>query len=269
MPFRNCRMSFFVFALIIAINFKEAHSQQKVMDVGEELKYELSYGFIKLGYIKYVLTSTHKEGKRVIYNARLEVKSYPEVPFVKINQIFESEMEFEKDELISEKFFETSFKDKSISRTDCKFDYKKNFVKVKKETDGTTEKKAQVAIKKNVKYRDELSWQYESRLNSFNNKNYNIPVFANEEESSVRYSFNANKTVVNIEKCEYEISVIKMEGTSDYAGFFGFKGEFLILVSDDEYRVPVKAYYSSSLGNVVCELISYKKDKWKPPAFVK
>lgn len=269
MLFRNCRISFFVLAINLTISTKEVYSQEKVMDVGEELKYELSYGFIKLGYIKYILSGIRKEGKKIIYNAKLEVKSYPEVPFVKINQIFESEMEFNNNEVTAKKFFETSFKDKSISRTDYKFDYEKNFVKVKKETDGITEKKEQISIKKNVEYRDELSWQYESRLNSFNNKNYNIPVFANEVESSVRYSFNANKTVVNIEKFDYEISVIKLEGTSDHTSFFGFKGEFLILISDDEYRVPVKAYFNSSLGNVVCELISFKKDKWKPPAFVK
>ncbi len=269
MPFRKFRMRFFVFALIIAVNPKESHSQEKVMDVGEELKYELSYGFIKLGYIKYILSGTHKDGKNLIYNAKLEVKSYPEVPFVKINQIYESEMELDNKELISNKFYETSFKDKSISRLDYKFDYDRNFVRVKQDTDGNTDKKLKVSIKKNVEYRDQLSWQYESRLNSFTNKNYNIPVFANEEESSVRYSYNSNKTVVNIENCEYEISVIKMEGTSDYSGFFGFKGEFLILISDDEFRVPVKAYFNSSLGNVVCELISYKKGNWKPPAFVK
>jgi hypothetical protein len=87
--------------------------------------------------------------------------------------------------------------------------------------------------------------------------------------SSVRYSFNSNKTVINIEKFDYDISVIKLEWISDFTGIFGFKGEFLILLSDDEYRVPIKAYFSSSLGNVVCELISYKKNLWKPPAFKK
>ena len=59
-----------------------------------------------------------------------------------------------------------------------------------------------------------------------------------------------------------------MEGTCDYTGFFGFKGEFLILLSDDE-RVPIKAYFNSSLGNVVWELISYKKNKWNLRLFLK
>lgn len=269
MFFLNFRISFCVLTVILTVNATEAFSQGKVFETGEELKYEISYGFIKLGYLKYIFTNSRKEGKKIIYNAKLEVKSYPEVPFIKINQIFETEMEFTKDELISQKFYETSFKDKSISRTDYNFNYPKNYVKVKKETDGNIEQNAKLTLKKDVEYRDEISWQYESRLNSFKTKNYNIPVFANEEESSVRYSFNANKSVISIEHCDYDISVIKMEGTSDYTGVFGFKGEFLILLSDDEYRVPIKAYYNSSLGNVICELISYKKNKWKPPLFIK
>ncbi|MDZ4711665.1 MAG: DUF3108 domain-containing protein [bacterium] len=256
-------------AAVILVNNAEAFSQEKVIEVGEELKYEISYGFIKLGYLKFIVSNSRKDGKKTIYNAKLEIKSYPEVPFVKINQIFESEMEYTDDEMISQKFYETSFKDRSITRTDCKFNYKKGNVKILKETDGHIEKDAKVLIKDGVNYRDELSWQYESRINSFDSKNFNIPVFTNEEESSVRYSFNINKTVVEIESCEYEIAVIKMEGTSDFTGIFGFKGEFLILLSDDESRVPIKAYYNSTLGNIVCELISYKKSKWKPPAFVK
>jgi hypothetical protein len=269
MPLLITRMSFFAFLIFFTMNAKEAYLQEKVMEVGEELKYELSFGFIKLGYIKFILSNTHKDGKKTVYNSKLEIKSYPEVPFIKINQIFESEMRYSQEELTSEKFYETSFKEKSITRTDYKFNHKKNIVKVLKETDGNIEKNSDFPVKKNVLYRDELSWQYESRLNSFSNKNYNVPVFANEEESSVRYSYNANKSVVNIENCAYEISVIKLEGISDFSGFFGFKGEFLILLSDDDYRVPVKAYFNSSLGNIVCELISYKKKSWKPPAFSK
>lgn len=269
MPFLRSRMSFFAFVIFFTMNAKEAYLQDKVMEVGEELKYELSFGFIKLGYVKFILSNSHKEEKKTVYNSKLEIKSYPEVPFIKVNQILESEMKYSESELATMKFFETSFREKSISRTDYKFNHKKNFVRVLKETDGNIDKNSDIKVKKNVFYRDEFSWLYESRINSFANKNYNIPVFANDEESSVRYSYNANKTVVNIENCTYDISVINLEGTTDFSGFFGFKGEFLILLSDDEYRVPVKAYFNSSLGNIVCELISYKKKSWKPPAFSK
>ena len=267
MIFSILRKSFIPAVLIICIIAVEAFSQDKVFEVGEELKYEISYGFIKLGYMNFILTSLRKEGKKIFYNARLEVKTYPEVPFITVNDIFETEMEFSEEELFSNKFYETNFRSKSITRQDCRFNYKKNLIKYSKETDGEVETEDEIPMKENIKYRDELSWQYEYRFNSFSNKNYNIPVFTGSEESSVRYSYNVNKTVVKLENTSYEIAVIKMEGISDFSGVLGFKGEFLVLLSDDDYRVPVKAYFNSSLGNVVLELISYKKGKWSPPPF--
>lgn len=269
MPFRKFGISFLILGYIFQSFGTEAYSQEKVMDIGEELKYEVSYGFIKLGYIKMILTGTRKEGKRTIKNAKFEVKTYPEVPFIKINDIFESEMEHSDKEIFSKKFYETNFRDKSITRTDYKFNYTKDYIDAQKETDGRTEKKDKIVIKENIKLRDEVCWLYEARVNSFTNKNYNIPLFVKDEESSVRYSFNVNSTVINLEKFDYDISAVKLEGTSDFTGFFGFKGEFLILLSDDDYRVPLKAYFNSSLGNVVWELISYKKSRWTPPAFEK
>ncbi|MBS1517984.1 MAG: DUF3108 domain-containing protein [Bacteroidetes bacterium] len=269
MIFYILRRSFITAFLLICLIANEAFSQEKVLEVGEELKYEISYGFIKLGYMKFVLTNSRKDGKRTIYNAMLEVKTYPEVPFISVNDIFESEMEFSDGELFTNKFYESNFKNRSITRKDCRFNYKKNMIKYTKETDGDMELDLQLPMKENIKYRDELSWQYEFRLNSFSNKNYNIPVFTESEESSVRYSFNVNKTVIKIENTNYDIAVIKMEGTSDFTGLFGFKGEFLVLLSDDDYRIPIKAYFNSSLGNVVLELISYKKSKWTPPPFLK
>ncbi len=258
-----------VYAFLL-IPLKDSFSQQKVMQLGEELKYEISYGFIKLGYLKYTLSGLRKDGKKTIYNARLEMKTYPEVPFVKLNDIFESEMELSDEKLYTDQFFETNFKEKSITRTDCRFDYKKQRIKLKKETDGRIEKDTVMSIDNaEIRFRDEITWQYDARRNSFTNKNYIIPVFKDGDESSVKYSFNFNKTLVKIDAFQYDLSVIKMEGTLDYTGFFGFKGEFLIMLSDDEQRVPIKAYFNSSLGNVTLELISYKKDKWTPPAFLK
>lgn len=270
MPFFHIRTGFISLALVfIIISSNEVYSQEKVLEVGEELKYEVSFGFIKLGYVKFILSNSRKEGKKMIYNSKVEIKTYPEVPFIKLNEIFESEIKSEDKIFSTSNFYETNFKDRSITRTDYKFNYPRKFVKVTKETDGYLEKSDKIYLKDNVSYKDELSWYYEARLNSFTNKNYNIPVFVNAEESSVRYSFNVNKTIVKIEKFDYDISVIKMEGTCDYTGFYGIKGEFLILLSDDEYRIPIKAYFNSSLGNVVWELVSYKKNKWTPPAFLK
>ena len=41
MPFLNCRISFFVILIYITMFSREAYLQEKVLEVGEELKYEL------------------------------------------------------------------------------------------------------------------------------------------------------------------------------------------------------------------------------------
>ncbi len=65
MPFQQIRISFFTIALICIFSSNEAYSQEKVLDVGEELQYEVSFGFIKLGYVKFILSNSRKEGKKL------------------------------------------------------------------------------------------------------------------------------------------------------------------------------------------------------------
>ena len=74
MPFHNFRISFLVLALIQCIKYKEAYSQEKVLEIGEELKYEVSYGFIKFGYIKFIISNSRKEGKKLFIIQSLKLK---------------------------------------------------------------------------------------------------------------------------------------------------------------------------------------------------
>ena len=83
-----------ILILIISLITIDAHPQEKVLDIQEELKYELTFGFIKLGYMNFTLSNSRKDEKKTIYNSRLEIKTYPEVPFIEFNQIIESEINF-------------------------------------------------------------------------------------------------------------------------------------------------------------------------------
>jgi hypothetical protein len=273
MPLRNS-FKFFTIAVSIFIFTVESNADEryeKVLEVGEMLKYEVSYGFIKLGEVTFTLTNKRKREKKTVYNAKLQVKTYPEIPFVKLNEIMETEMELEETDdywnLFSRKFYETKFDYKSIKRTEYNFDYDAGVIKVLTETDNVIEKNQVIAIGENIHFKDRITWNYNCRLHSFSNRNFNVPVFINDEATSIRYSYNLNKTVVNIEMFDYEISVIKLEGTADYTDLFGFTGEFLIMFSADDYRVPIKLYFDSALGNLIWELKDYKKLNWKPPAY--
>jgi hypothetical protein len=119
------------------------------------------------------------------------------------------------------------------------------------------------------KYQDGLSVFYNARVGSIKPKPYRIPVYMNEEESNVNYSFNMNEDVVSVEGIDYDISTIKIEGIALFKkAIFGLTGEFIGWLSKDLSRVPVKAQFNVLIGKITMELSSYKKAGWKPPKFV-
>ena len=264
-------MKIFCYISIVILFFSiNGHSSTKILDVGEELNYRAYFGFIKLGEVKFKITSSYSEDNKNIYNAMATIKSYEGIPFVYVNFIFETTMEKETDGLFSQKFYSTEFKeDKSLTRIEYKFKYNDKVISVKRETDGNVENEKKIVIDENTRYQDGLSIFYHARLQSLSNKNYITPVYINERESSVRYSFNINKDVVSSDLTEYDVSVIKIAGVADFVGIFGLTGEFVGWFSDDNSRVPVKAQFNVKIGSISLELYSYKKKNWKPPKFEK
>ncbi|CAN5403033.1 hypothetical protein BH10BAC5_BH10BAC5_07780 [soil metagenome] len=257
-------LSYFTFLAIPACTF----AQSKVLEQGEELKYEVYYGFIKLGMVKFKMSNVNtSDPKKTTSNASVEMKSYEGVPLVNISYIFESEMESFKNDLYSKSFHSSEFKNKQILNTSYEFVYDSNFVRMLKESNNKTLFSGNYKFGNGIKLQDGLSLFYAARLHSFDNKNYNIPVFINENQNSVKYSFNINEDVVNIDLVNYDIGVIKIAGIADFTGVFGLTGEFIGWFSDDEYRVPIKAQFNVLIGSVTLELISYKKKNWKPPVF--
>ena len=242
-------------------------AQSKVLEQGEELQYVVYYGFIKLGEVKFKVSNVSNTDDKKTCNANVTMKSYDGVPLVNISYIFESEMEAMNNQLYSMNFHSSEFKNKAIENTDYNFLYDSSYVKILKESSGKSLYSGNYKFNSGIKYQDGLSLFYAARLNSFENKNYNVPIFINENQNSVKYSFNINKDVVNIDLVDYDISVIKIAGQADFTGVFGLTGEFVGWFSDDDYRVPIKAQFNVLIGSVTLELSSYKKKSWKPPLF--
>jgi hypothetical protein len=259
-----------LFILIISIiTTGTAFPQEKVLAVGEELIYRVYFGFIRLGQVKFKLTNHYIEKGEDIYTAIAEIKSYEGIPFISLNYLFETQMstQSKKAELYSRQFYSTEFKDKSITRIEYTFEYDKAEIKIQKETDGRIENFEKVKIENSAKYQDGLSLFYNARMQSFGNQNYNIPVYINEKESSVKYSFNMNEDVVSTDAIDYHVAVIKIAGVADFVGLFGLTGEFISWLSADEARIPIKAQFNVSIGSISLELEKYKRTGWEPPKF--
>lgn len=250
------------------------YSQGKVMEVGEELKYKVYFGFIPLGEVTFKVNTTYTENSKNHYSSKAQIKSLDDIPFVNVNYIFESVMVLDEldghKRIYSEKFTSSEFKDKTITATEYDFDYKDLFVKVQVDKDGmNVEEFKKVPIDSNTYFQDGLSIFYDARVHSFSNKNFNVPVYINEAISSVKYSFNINRDVVSTSNIDYDISVIKVAGVADFVGVFGLTGEFVGWLSDDDYRIPIKANFNVQIGSISLELHSYKRKGWNPPKFEK
>lgn len=245
----------------------------KILEVGEELNYTVYYGFIKLGEVKFKITGKSKEGKKEFYTSVASIKSFDAIPLVNINYIFESVMYFEKNEVHSVKFTATEFKDKSITNIYYTFDYDEDIIKTLKEIDGNREIESKINIDNKKMYQDGLSLFYNARLQSMPEKinngktRFNVPVYINEKESSVKYSFNSKPESIDVDMLDYSIKCIKVAGVADFVGVFGLTGEFAGWFTDDEYRVPMKAKFNVTIGSITLELTSYKKKNWKIPSY--
>lgn len=259
-----------VLTLIVFLLFTAAYSQDKIVEVGEELNYSVYYGFIKLGEVKFKVTGRNKDGKNDLITATASIKSFDAIPMININYIFESVMLTEKNEVRSTRFTATEFKEKSITNIYYTFDYDNEEIKTRKEVDGRTDAEQTINIENKKMYQDGLSLLYNARLQSKadrNNQRFNVPVYINEKESSVRYSFSQKPEEVEIDLEDYGIKCVKVAGVADFVGVFGLTGEFAGWFSDDEFRVPIKAKFNVTIGSITLELASYKKKNWKAPVY--
>lgn len=258
--------------IVLCITFS-IKAQDKVLEPGEELLYKVYYGFIKLGEVKFKITGKSTENKKDIYSATASIKSFEGIPMVNINYIFESIMLYKNDEIYAMSFTSTEFKNKNIINIYYTFDYNKNLIHTRKEKDGITELESDIKIEYDKMFQDGLSLFYSARIQSLNAKKskearrYNIPVYINEKESSVKYSFNFNPESINTDVVDYDMRGIKVAGVADFVGVFGLTGEFIGWFSDDDNRIPLKAKFNVTIGSITLELASYKRKNWKPPAY--
>ncbi len=255
---------FIIICAFLFFNLTDTYSQSKVLEVGEELNYIVYYGFIKLGEVNIKITGKKTENEKTVFTLVSTMKSYKGIPFVSLNSIFESDMVYENNGLYSKRFKATEHKEDGTVITEYKFNYDSNFVHVKKENNGKTERDERIKFNSNVKFQDGLSLLYLARLNSFSSENFLVPVFMNEAETSVNYYFSTKNEDISISISDNDINCLRCNGVANFEGVFGLSGEFVGWFSNDDARIPIKTQLNVTIGNVTLELDSFKRKGWNP-----
>lgn len=251
--------------LFLILVCRNSYSQDKVLAVGEELNYVVYYGFIKLGEVKMEITNKTVNDDKEIYTAKSKMFSYKGIPFVDLDIEFESELVFDGNDLYSRKFNAKEKVEDGYVNIEYVFHYDSQYVYVKKTNKGNVEIDKKISINKNVKFQDGLSLFYKARINSFTPEdNFMVPVFMNEEETSVDYYFKSESEEISVSAFDKDIESVSCNGVAKFTGVFGMNGEFAGWFTKNPERIPLKAQLNAVVGSITLELDSFKRSGWKP-----
>lgn len=245
--------------LCFALSITNVFAQSELIQVGEKLTYEVSYAGISLGSVEVVVEPAQQHNGETLNKMKCVMKSYPSIPFVSLNVVYESWMhtslahskkfvsQFEKDAWVYQEVLFDNLKNTIISQT----------FKHKKKIDSSQ-------ISSHQKWNDGLSIFFLARKFAGKNRTVRIPVFV-EDTTYAIINFTDKKENIEIDAVNYPIKTTFLWGNLEFSGVYGLSGKYQGWFSDDDARIPIKAKMNVIVGSVTIELKSWKRKNWSPP----
>jgi len=266
-------MNKYFYILAILFLFTSSHSFSQMLQVGEELIYDVSFLTVKLGTIRIVtLPDTIYQGEKV-YQSKVFIQSNPGIPFYSIRAIFTSLM----DTTFTEgRFFEASTQENNnewgyqkitFQRPIQKSNAPKDSRVVRVEKWFNNEKINDTTIYSDKKVIDGSTLFFLARRLVDRKLNVRIPTIMDLTVGDTRLNFTGKIERTRIKAVSYPIKTYHFEGSAEWVALYGLGGKFQGWFSADEARVPISARMSVYLGSVNIELKSWKRDGWIPPRF--
>ncbi len=234
--------------------------RNSIMMPGEELVYEVSWTWFKLGTIR--LKSMQG------YSAEAQIDSYPDIPFVDLHSVQYSTM----DSL----FF--SLASRSAEKKDGDWmglRYLTDTTQNRLFVEETYHKKPDAepyrrAWKDTIQlespfFVDGLSIGYFPRLFVHTVQTIAVPTVLYGKLGLTTFRFTNEKTTESLGVLDDPVKVIEVKGTTTVEGVFGMTGDFTGWFSDDSAGVPIKGRLKVLIGNVTVELIAWRRAGWHPP----
>ena len=221
----------------------------------EYLEYHAFWGFINLGSIK-IWTET--DGEYV--KSHFLMDSNPWLFFINIHYGFESE--FKIDSLLDAKFliYETIKGRRVVTSFERIGD---KIVAIQK--DVQTGELIKIVEKDTRSFYNGITAFFLTRKLLGTGQKITAPILIQLDVKDVEINFpNENSTI------KFKDSLIRTKKVSGFIPFVaeeiaGVTGDFIAYYSDDYARIPIKAYFKTSVGNVRVELVKWNRNKWNPP----
>ncbi|MCX6147623.1 MAG: DUF3108 domain-containing protein [Candidatus Kapabacteria bacterium] len=243
-------------------SFSIPENNDKLMQHGEYLEYEVSFMGAKIGLIKLNISNKELINEVLAYKVNAIIKSYDQLPF--INLCVKCESLVDPSLSYSQKFVSnTKISDNSWTQQTLNFDYLNQKYKFTKYKDKKIEFDYNANTQK--KWNDGFSLFYLSRKYLNYKKTIKVPTIIDKDTCFTTINFLGKKETVKIENINYPIRTVYFNGLADWEGLYGLKGNFEGWFSDDESAVPILAKMNVYVGKVNIELKKWNRSGWIPP----
>jgi len=246
-----------------------APAAARVMMEGEELVYEVSWYFVKLGTIRTKILKANSNSNTMIrYSAMAYVDSYEGLPFADLHSVSYTGV----DKFLSSRATRTLEKkgdewwalnyayDLPNKRLIIETTWQKDLNSAPYKSTGVD-----TLMLQDTTFQDGFSIAYFARSQIGTEQAIRVPTVMYENLGTTTFWFTNQKSTKTIDALERPIRVVELEGTLDVKGIFGLIGDFKGWFSDDSAAVPIKAEMNVILGVVDLELIEWDRDGWNPP----
>lgn len=269
------RFSSILFLLVVAFTAESTNTPVSstaakvagVMMPGEELLYEVSWTFFKLGKIRVITLPSPNPDSGVVYSAVAYSDSY-DLPFVNFHAFSTSEMDstlFSKGSTLFEKrdtsWFRQIYHFFPMSRL---YVTENSYVREIKSPPLFPSIFDTMKLSYDT-FQDGTSILYYARAHVNDHRAVAVPTLVRGKAGKTNFYFPAERTTETIDAVDYAIRVLEMDGKVEFEGIFGLTGDFAGWFSDDEAAVPIRAKMKVILGSITLELLEWKRPGWSPP----
>ncbi len=259
---KNYFVPAFFLVCILFFPFDTYSRNATVFYPGEHLEYEVSFYGVKLGKIKVDSYAEEALNGAKVYKAKIYVDSYRGIPFVDLHATFESWMD--KSLSYSHKFAgNMKAEDGFWCYQKIGFDYNANKMRNQKwkEKEVFFDKEQKISSK----VCDGCALFFLARQYSDIKRSARILTVMDVDLCNTNLNFYAKKENVEIGAVKYPVKTLYLDGKADWKGLYGLTGKFQGWFSDDDASIPIKAKMNVYVGNVLIELVSWKRGSWAPP----
>lgn len=243
--------------------------QSRMLEVGEELEYKVSYSFFNIGTIRTQVLSKETRNGRTVFKTRALIDSNPGLKWlVDLHIQFNSEMDGAG---YSYTWLADDSTAKEINFRRFRFDYENSrayLERGKRLPGGMRKVESTDTVKIEGHCQDGLSLFFYARENVHSVKQDRIPTLIEDKPASTYINFTNSRTETDIDAVDYPVDVVEFDGKADYVGIFGLTGGFRGWFSNDEQQIPILARMNVILGSIKIQLIKWNRPGWQPPKFV-